>query len=122
MFERSGELLNNCFNEYEYKCVFDGENLKRECNLLDFPIVFLNNKLYYPLTKTEKLNINYKMCSYADFPIKKGKEICKIDIFNQNKLLFSEKIYTINSIKSKKTFELIKNRITNYFSENYENK
>lgn len=121
MFERSSELLNNSFLDYEYKCVFDNKKLEKDCNLLGFPLIASKSSFYYPLGKTERVKIKYETFDNFDFPIKKGKEICKIDIFNQNKLLFSEKIYTINNIKNKKTLDYIKQKIKSYFSENYEN-
>lgn len=121
MFERSSELLNNSFLDYEYKCVFNNKKLEKDCNLLGFPLIASKSSFYYPLGKTERVKIKYETFDNFDFPIKKGKEICKIDIFNQNKLLFSEKIYTINNIKNKKTLDYIKQKIKSYFSENYEN-
>lgn len=122
MFERSSELLNNSFSKYEYNCVYDNEKLEKECVISDFSIVSSKNKFYYPLRKTERPKIEYEMFSFKDFPIKKGEEICKIDIFNQNELLFSEKIYTINGINNKKILECIQEKIISYFSEKYENK
>lgn len=122
MFERSSELLNNSFSKYEYNCVYDNEQLEKECVISDFSIVSSKNKFYYPLRKTEQPKIEYEMFSFKNFPIKKNEEICKIDIFNQNELLFSEKIYTINSINNKKILECIQEKIISYFSEKYENK
>lgn len=122
MFERSSELLNNSFLEYEYRCIFDNKELRKKCNLLDFSIVSANNKFYYPLKKTEQLKIQYEMFSFRDFPVKNGENICKIEIFNKNELLFSEKIYTINTIKSKTTLKRVQEKLMSYFSEKYENK
>lgn len=121
MFERSSELLNNSFSEYEYKCVFDSKKLEKDCSLFDFTLISSKKSFYYPLSKTEKVKIKYETFNNFDFPIRKDKEICKVDIFSQNKLIFSEKIYTINSIKNKKTLDCIKEKIKSYFSENYEN-
>ena len=50
-----------------------------------------------PLTKTEKENLNVKINipKILNKPIKKGEIVGSVQIYFENNLLFSEKIYTI---------------------------
>ena len=104
MFERSTELLNSAFKNYSVKRIVDSENI-----LAFIPIngsdeecaVGIKKDILLPLTEIESDNldivINVPKC--VDRPIKKEEIIGSLDIYYQNNLLFSEKIYTIIDIK-----------------------
>ena len=93
MFERSKELLNNCFNEYtSYKLI-------ESDNILDFIDIenseetlgiYIKNDIILPLTKIEyeNLSIEYEYPKSVKKPLKKDTEIGKIVIHSKNNLLF----------------------------------
>lgn len=99
MWERSTELLNNSFNNYELteivnpeyynNTIFESESGKK------FNMV-MYKKFYYPLTEREKSLINLKINNETidDF-IKNPKENGIFEIFLENKLIFSQNIFTI---------------------------
>jgi len=99
MFERSKNLLTDCFNNYKlYKLV-------ESDNIIDFIQVekgddigvYVKKDIILPLSEFEYHNIDiiYDLPQKLEKPLKKDSEIGKIKICCQNKLLFSEKIYTI---------------------------
>ena len=103
MFERSKELLSNCFN------AFSMYNLVSCNNIIDFVDisedkskcgVFIKNDIVLPLSDAEKdnLRIEYDYPLIIEKPVVKDQEIGLIKIFCENNLLFTEKIYTICNI------------------------
>ena len=122
MFERSAELLNTAFNDYVYFPVINSQETKEFCSLQGFPLASTLNSRFYPLKRGETLKCEYEMYNFKRFPLKKGDIIGKINVFNKNSLLFSENIITINRVENKKIFEIIKSKLSEYFTEKYENK
>ena len=103
MFERSKELLNDCFNKYNnYKIVesdFIIDFIK--VNGKDEEVgISINKDIILPLTELEyqNLKIEYDYPKTVNSPVKNNQEIGKIAIYTQNNLIFEEKIYTINSV------------------------
>ncbi len=104
MFERSKNLLTQCFNYYSnYKIIesdhifdfIDIENSDKKVGVICL------NDVTLPLTKEEKNNLKI-VCDYPkklSLPIKKGENIGLIKIYIENNLLFEEKIYTIVDVK-----------------------
>lgn len=104
MFERSKTLLNQCFSEYKlYKIISKQEiigfipigNSDKKC-----PVI-INEDVNLPLTESEynSLNVEVDLPKMINKPFDSGKEIGSIKIFSQNNLIFTQKIYTIVSIK-----------------------
>ena len=103
MWERSKELLTNCFNEYKSYSI-----LKKD-NIVDFYTNSNNEKcgiivekdIILPLTKHEYENIKIEIEYFNNLikPIKKHSNIGIIKIFVENNLLFTEKAYNIIGIK-----------------------
>lgn len=122
MFERSAELLNEAFCDYSYAPVIDSQELQEFCSLQGFSLVNVNNSRYYPLKRGDKLKCEYEIYNFKKFPLKKGEIIGKINVFDKNSLLFSENIITINRVENKKIFGIIKSKLSEYFTEKYENK
>jgi D-alanyl-D-alanine carboxypeptidase (penicillin-binding protein 5/6) len=100
MFERSKELLKNCFSEFKYYKLFESDHI------IDFlPVenssvkcgIYIKNDVVVPLNKTESesLEIQYDYPKIMHLPIKKDTEIGSIKICCKNNLIFTEKIYTI---------------------------
>lgn len=63
---------------------------------------YVKNDSYLTLDKNKPLDLNYKFVfiNKKSFPIEANKEVGKIEIYNANKLIFEQKIYTINPVKS----------------------
>ena len=102
MWERSCELLDNCFSEYSITKLFDKEEFNsrilttssgKKFKMLAF------NDFYYPIKKEEgkKLRYVYDGKSYEEF-IKNPKENFIFEIYLENNLIFSQNIFTIISI------------------------
>lgn len=104
MYERSAEILDNCFSSYNYKKVFDSEEFV--CTIrTDVKGKFCNAKVgqdfCYPLKEKEIGDISYKIdCpEKIRLPVYKGDEVGNLEIYLKNQLIFSQKIYSINTVK-----------------------
>ena len=106
MFEESASLINSAFNEftnyevlspYEYTTSLPVEN--GEKNVVR---TYTVKACRYPLREQEKANINisYILPEKMSAPVEKNKIIGEIKIFYSNQLIFSEKIYTMEEIKT----------------------
>ena len=99
MFERSKTLLTNAFYNYKNYKLVDKNNIIFINDKIEYP-AYIKNDIILPLTKYEKDNIKieYNFYKTDKKPIKKDKEVGLINIYCQNNLLFTEKIYTILDI------------------------
>lgn len=100
MFERSKELLTDCFNGYSYEKILEADDI------IDFVeikgsdkkcAIYVKNDIYLPLTKSEKENFSV-VYVYPDKlvpPLEKDETVGSIKIYYENNLLFSEKVYNI---------------------------
>ena len=105
MFERSTELLNYAFDNFEVKKIFESDNI-----LAFIPIensnekcgVYLKDDITIPLTinEYENLNVVIELPKKIDKPVKKDEIIGEVKIYFENNLLFSEKIYTIINVNN----------------------
>lgn len=99
MWERSSELYDNVFNNYEMLEVYNCENLVNsiftDSNGNKFKIECYG-KLVYPIKKDNKSNVSYKVNGiiFKDF-LKNPTENGIFEIFYENKLIFSQNIFTI---------------------------
>jgi D-alanyl-D-alanine carboxypeptidase len=99
MWNRSQEILNQAFANYKRVKVFDAEEFSskiRATNKGKKFILYAENDFYYPLTKNEQDGLKYlingkSIESYVKNPEKEGE----IQIFIKNKLIFSQKIFSI---------------------------
>ena len=99
MWERSKELINYCFDNYKMTQVLNKENLNNEIFTSDDGKRFtinIQSDFNYPLTKEEIESVNYKINgkSLKEF-LKKPDKSGVFEIFTQNKLIFSQNIFTI---------------------------
>jgi D-alanyl-D-alanine carboxypeptidase (penicillin-binding protein 5/6) len=98
MFERSKELLNFAFNNYEEKFLVKSDNVigytKNENLDEDIPL-YIKEDLILPLNKEEyeSIKIVYDYPKSLSKPAKKDDEIGFIKIYSQNNLIFQQKIY-----------------------------
>ena len=99
MFERSKTLLTNAFYNYKNYKLVDKNNIIFINDKIEYP-AYIKNDIILPLTKYEKDNIKieYNFYKTDKKPIKKDQEVGLINIYCQNNLLFTEKIYTILDI------------------------
>ena len=100
MFERSKELLTNCFNDYSAiklvlsKNIIDFIQIKNSNNKCG---IYIKNDIILPLKSEEKNNIETKYIYpyLINKNVKKDTEIGCVKILYKKSLLFSEKIYNI---------------------------
>lgn len=120
MFEESAQMLNTCcdnFKLYDLTSLYD---FKKEVEVLngrqDLAKIGTRGKFVYPLTKAEfdSIKINYNFDKRVEAPIAKGTPIGNVEIFLNKNLLFSEKIYTIEEIKTKSLFQRVKEFFRNW--------
>lgn len=117
MFEESASLLENAFSDfklydltknYDYPEFIEVEDGRQET----VKISTLKN-FNYPLKKDEidKIEYLYSVNETVEAPVEKGDEIGEIRIFLDKELLFSEKIFTMEDIRTKgilqKIFDII---------------
>ena len=99
MWNRSTELLNNAFSTYKMVKIFDNaEFFERSYKTKKGKTVrFLTEKsFYYPITKNEANSVEFKIdgVSVEEFALKNKSE-GEFQIFIQNQLIFSQKLYSI---------------------------
>lgn len=103
MFERAKAHFDKYFSLYKLYKVWESdfiadfvpvEGTEKECALRT------ENDVYLPLTEEEhkSLEIIFDIPEFLPNGVKKGQEAGKLDFYARNKLIFSEKIYTINGI------------------------
>lgn len=113
MFEESKFLLLDCAEKYkmvELTDFYDYENVTPVLKgAKDFAKIGTEGEFSYPLTNDEvkRLKFVYTLPEIISAPLKKGSEVGKVEIFLDNNLLFSEKIYTIEDVKSKSVLQRV---------------
>lgn len=117
MFEESQRLIEKAFSEYNlidltsfYTFpriinVEEGEEEQVEIGTL--------GRFFYPLKNSElkKIKITYNLPQTLEAPVSKGEVIGEVQIFIDNDLLFSEKIYTINQVRRNSIWQKLKDLI-----------
>ena len=75
-----------------------------------------SEKFLYPLTEDEvkKLKFEYTLPDSLTAPMKKGQQVGQVEIFLDNNLLFSEKIFTIEDVKPKSVLQRMKDFFGNW--------
>ncbi len=120
MFPESGQLLNECSQTFEMCELCDLYEIDDQIEVIDgrteTVAIGTKGKFCYPLTQKEKENLRfvYKYPKSITAPLDKGAEIGNVEIFLGNNLLFSEKIYTIETAKTKSVLQRVKDFFTNW--------
>lgn len=101
MWERSKELLDYCFDNYEMVEIINKNEFNDKIYYTNdnLPYKFeVHNSFIYPLNKVERTQIKFKFNgkNFEDF-IKYPQKEGIFEIFLQNKLIFSQNIFTIIS-------------------------
>ena len=98
-------LLDKAFEEYKMYDLTKGYDYKDEIEVLSGQSgkvkIGTKEKFFYPLKDSELKNVEYSydIQSSIEAPVDKDIEVGKIDIFIDKNLHFSEKIYTIESVR-----------------------
>lgn len=104
-YERTTELFDQCFLEYSLTEVVNKNDViakipvKNAIELNKEYSVSLNRALYLPISKDEKksLKIEFLPTEYLTEPINKGEYLGILSITTDKDLIFSSKLYTINT-------------------------
>lgn len=117
MFEESKALIEQAYNEYKLVDLAKGfsipNSVKVEEGRSEEVKIQANGSYFYPLREGEEKRVRYEMelPSSLEAPVNKGEEIGEVKIFIDNDLHFTEKIYTIESVRRKSIFAKIKQLI-----------
>lgn len=104
MYNRSAEILNQCFSDYKVFKLFDHENYSAELNT-DLPWkkckCACKDDFYYPLTEAEYNEISSEYClpEKVALPVEAGEEVGNLKVYLKNQLLFSQKIVSIENVE-----------------------
>ena len=117
MFEESCSLIEKAFDEYHLIDLTSGYAFKNTINVEDGREekvkIGTYGKYLYPLKNEEikKVSYVYDINKNVEAPVDKGTEVGEAKIFIDNNLHFSEKIYTMESVRRNSIFEKIKDLI-----------
>ena len=120
MFEESANLLERTYDEYQMHTVLPAYKTIRSISVIggkqNLVKTFTQKGFEYPLTKEEyeRLEYCYDLPKTLNAPVNKGEVVGKLDIYLDNYLLFSEKIYTIDSVKKIGVWSSIKDIISEW--------
>lgn len=120
MFQESAVLLNECSQQFRLYDLSEYYDFKREIAVVDgkdkYVEIGTKERFVYPLTKTEFEGLKY-VYTYPNeivAPLPRNYEIGKIEIFLNNDLLFSEKIYTIEEVKPRTVLQRVRDFFENW--------
>ena len=120
MFEESAMHLENCFAKYHMSNILPPYSYIKKVPVLNTDNkevkVYTQKGFCYPLTDEEEYNIKsiIDIDKNLSAPIEKEQVVGEIKIYLDNHLLFSEKIYTMEEIKSNRIRDNIKQIISNW--------
>ncbi len=114
-YERTTELFDRCFSKYSLtEVVKKGEIIakipvKDAVELNTEYSVSLNQSLYLPITFEEKksLKIEFLSTEFLIEPINKGEYLGILSITTDKDLIFSSKLYTINTNEKREFFKTL---------------
>ena len=101
MFEESSALLTSAFEEYNFVKLIDKDKEIYNEYIIDESegklYLYAEEDFYYPLKKLEMRSVRIKYTVDLD-DAKSGDEVGKIEIFLENDLIKTLKLYTMNKI------------------------
>ena len=101
MFEESSALLTSAFEEYDFVKLIDKDKEIYNEYIIDESegklYLYAEEDFYYPLKKLEMRSVRIKYTVDLD-DAKSGDEVGKIEIFLENDLIKTLKLYTMNKI------------------------
>lgn len=120
MFEESAMHINDCFSKYKIMKLLPAYSYLKNVNVENSKKtdvkVFTKHSFYYPLTSEEEMLIKTEvnLPDYLIAPLKKEQIVGELKIYLDNHLLFCEKIYTMEEIKSNRIGDNIKTIISKW--------
>ncbi len=120
MFEESSALLKECsnlFKLYDLTELYDFDDTVRVIDgRNETAKIGTTEHFVYPLTEQELKNLKfvYTYPEEIEAPLEKGSEIGKVEIFLNNDLLFSEKIFTIENVKPRSMLQRMRDFFRNW--------
>lgn len=104
MYARSGALLDTAFEKYSYEKIFSAdENIYKAGTEVCGKIcrAACRDDFYYPVAEEEKNKFEIRAILYGPcrLPVFKGTELGELRIYLANQLIFSQKIYSIETVK-----------------------
>lgn len=120
MFPESAQMLVEAMNKYKIYDLTQMYDFKKEILIEEGrepkAKIDTKEKFLYPLTEDEvgRLKFVYDLPKSVVAPLKVGSEVGKVEIFLDNDLLFSEKIFTIEEIKPKSVMQRMKDFFGNW--------
>ena len=117
MFEECGALINKAFDEYHLIDLTSGYAYDDKIKIIegekDFVKIGTKGEYLYPLRIDEfkKVSYVYDISNSIQSPITKGSEVGEIKIFIDNKLHFSEKVFTMENVRRNSIWQKIKDLI-----------
>ena len=120
MFEESALHLQDCFAKYHMSKILLPYTYLRKINVEDSDTtevkVYTQRGFSYPLTDEEESRIKTEIdvIESVKAPVKKEQIVGEFKIYLDNHLLFSEKIYTMEDVKSNKVTDNFKKIISKW--------
>ena len=105
MFEECSRFMEEAFASYKLYDLTKFYNLPSEIAVTNGRAESVKigtfGEYLYPLTESEKesVQIKYELVKSLEAPIEKGQEVGKVEIYVGKDLHFSEKIFTIESVR-----------------------
>ena len=114
MFEESASNMEYCFSKYHMSTLLPQYNYIKNIDVLNSDIksvkTYSQKSFSYPLTDEEEslINIKVNLPNQIEAPLKKEQIVGNIEIYLNNCLLFSENIYTMESVMSNNVIDNFK--------------
>lgn len=120
MFEDSKMLLETCFKKFSLTKLLEANKYIESLSVVNCNIdsvkTYTKSSFNYPLKESEIEKINTKVIlpEYIDKPTEKDSEIGEYKIYLDNDLIFSTKIYTMETVEEKDYSQKLKDIIENW--------
>lgn len=120
MFEESTEYLNKAYQEYKMYTILPSYKVIRRISVTEgvenSVKTYTQKGFEYPLTQEEyeKITYSYDLPKTIQAPVEKNQIVGKINVYLDNCLLFSEKIYTMDSVKKSGVWSSIQDIISEW--------
>ena len=116
MYERSEEIAQTCFQNYGYKLIVDKQEFEKVFSIDEMKTLTIDGDIEEINLKNDNRKNYEARITLNDFAktAKKGSILGKIDIYSQNQLIYSRKIYTLIDITNERLMQILKDKAQNY--------
>lgn len=114
MFEECSRLMDKAHSEFEMANIAKSGQTLAEIQVLkgkkDKARLCVKEDIYVPVKKggSEKLEYKLKISDSVKAPVKKDRYVGEMEVYLEDYLLFSKKIYTIEDVKKKGAIDYLK--------------